>query len=114
MPPIDFEDMAKDAFDEIKSTLGIEATYIPKIGAPITLSGIFDDRAQEVDPDTEIPIDSNVYTFGVKDDDLPASAPEKGDTIIIKTIQYHVIRKLEDGVPGASTVLVLHRKSGAQ
>lgn len=107
-PPNDFESLAKFAFDKIKVTLGINVTYIPKIGAPIEIQGVFDDRAQQVDPDTEIVVSSNVFTFGIKLADLPAK-PQKGDKIVIKTITYIVIDSLEDGVPDASTVLVLHK-----
>lgn len=113
MPPTEFETLAKSAFDQIKTTLGIEATYTPKIGAPVTVSGPFDDRAQEVDPDTEIAVSSNVYTFGLKLDDL-AAPPVKGDKLTIKSIEYRVIDILEDGVPDASVVLVLHRTGAPQ
>ena len=113
MPPIDFEQLAKQAFDPIKNTLGIEATYFPKVGAPVDIRGVFDDRAQEVDVDGEIRVSSNVYTFGLKLDDLDF-APLKGDKLVIKDITYQVINALEDGVPDASTVLVLHRVTGAQ
>ena len=112
MPPVDFEQLAKDAFDEIKCTLGIDVIYSPKVGGRFNIRGVFDDRAQEVDPDTEISVSSNVYTLGIKLDDIPF-VPAKGDIAIIKNIQYKVIDSLEDGVPGASTVLVLHKVTGA-
>lgn len=111
MPPKDFEDHAKDAFDRIKNSVGTKAnevTYQPKIGSAVKLKGIFDDRAQEVNPDTEQPISSNVYTLGIKLDDLP-KAPLKGDKVTIKNTLYRVVDALEDGIPGVSTVLVLHR-----
>jgi hypothetical protein len=110
MPPIDFEDLAKSAFDEIKCTLGIAATYLPKAGGQYEIRGVFDDRAQEVDPDTEIPISSNIYTFGLKLADIPF-VPKKGDKLVIKNISYLVINSLEDGVPDASTVLVMHKEA---
>ncbi len=112
MPPRGFEDLAKGAFDVIKIALGTrkaEAMYRPKTGGSFPLQGVFDDRAQEVDPDTEQPIDSNIFTFGVKLDDITSGLPDKGDRIIIKNVLYKVIRALEDGVPGVSTVLVLHK-----
>lgn len=113
MPPIDFEQLAKKAFDEIKCTLGIDVIYLPKIGGELPIRGVFDDRAQEVDPDTEVRISSNVYTLGIKLADLP-NFPEKGDKVRIKKIDYRVIDSLEDGVPDASTVLLLHRVEGVQ
>lgn len=111
MPPIDFEALAKSAFDEIKCTLGIDALYYPKSGGEFSIRGVFDDRAQEVDPDTEIAISSNIYSLGIKLADIPF-APKKGDKVIIKKISYQVIDSLEDGVPDASTVLILHKVKG--
>jgi len=111
MSPNDFEDLAKGAFDIIKTSLGtkvLEATYKPKQGGAFKLRGVFDDRAQEIDPDTEQHVSSNVFTFGIKLDDIP-NLPVKGDKVVIKNQLYRVIEALEDGVPGVSTVLVLHR-----
>lgn len=110
MPPIEFDNLCKGAFDEIKRTLAVSFTYQPKSGIGVfeNIRGVFDDRAQEVDPDTEIAISSNVYTLGVKLDDLPL-APSKGDKVIINSVSYKIIDSLEDGVPGVSTVLMLHR-----
>lgn len=108
MPPVDFEFLAKGAFDQIKCGLGIEAVYKPKKGGSFKIRGIFDDRIQEVDPDTEIPVSSNVFSLGIKLDDLPL-VPEKGDEVIIKNFVYQVIDSQEDGVPGVSTFLILHK-----
>ena len=113
MPPINFEEIAKSAFDEVKCALGIEAIYFPKVGGPVTLRGVFDDRVQEVTPDSEVAISSNVYSLGLKLDDLPAP-PVKGDKVIIKNITYKVINSMEDGVDGVSTVLFLHRCKGVK
>lgn len=109
MPPIDFETLAKTAFDKIKVNLGIDVNYRPKSGGSFQIRGVFDDRAQEVDPDTEIAVSSNIFTLGVKLDDLPRK-PEKGDRATIKNVTYRVIDSLEDGVPDASTVLILHKE----
>ena len=108
MPPRDFEDLAKCAFDSIKNALGVDLTYQPKIGGVFAIKGVFDDRAQEVDPDTEQPVSSNIFTLGIKLDDIPRP-PVKGDKVVIKKQLYRVINALEDGVPDASVVLVLHR-----
>ena len=108
MPPQDFEDLAKGAFDSIKCGLGIDVSYRPKLGGVFSIRGVFDDRAQEVDPDTEQPVSSNIFTLGIKLDDIPR-APVKGDRVIIKKQVYKVINALEDGVPDASVVLVMHK-----
>ena len=108
MPPIDFEALAKTAFDKIKCGLGAEVLYRPKSGGAFTIRGVFDDSAQAVDPDTEQIVSSNLYTLGIKFDDLP-KRPEKGDQVKFKGQLYRVIDSLEDGVPNVSTVLVLHK-----
>ena len=113
MPPTDFETLAKTAFDKIKVTLGTktgEAIYEPKSGGTIPILGVFGDGGQVVDPDTEQVISSNALTFGIKLDDLPF-APARGDKLTIKGVSYKVVDALEDGVPGASAVLVLHKVS---
>lgn len=108
MPP-DFEATANKAFRAIKrSVLRTQIIYNPKAGGSFTFNGIFDDRAQEVDPDTEQPVSSNVFTLGIQLSDLP-QAPEKGDRVTIKTQTYRVVDFLKDGVPDVSTVLVLHK-----
>lgn len=110
MPPKGFEDLAQGAFKVIKKTMGTNklVLYKPKVGGSFPLKGIFDDRAQEVDPDTERTVSSNVFTLGIQLTDLP-SLPVKGDIVLIDTQDYRVIDALEDGVPGVSTVLILHR-----
>lgn len=108
MPPVDFENLACNAFNTIKCTLGIDVIYRPKSGGSFNIRGVFDDRAIEVDPDTEIVVSSNVFTLGIKLTDLP-NYPVKGDIVIIKNIKYRVIDSKEDGVPDVSTVLFLHK-----
>ena len=112
MPPFDFENASKKAFDSIKNTLGIELTYFPKVGAPVDIRGVFDDRSIDSDPDTEVRVSSNLYTLGIKFDDLNF-LPAKGDKALIKGIFYLVIDSQEDGVSGASTFLVLQREKAA-
>lgn len=111
MPPVDFEALAKAAFDEIKCGLGTEAEYLPKSGGQFSVRGVFDDRIQEVDPDTEIAVSSNIYSFGVKIDDLPAP-PQKGDKVLISGVAYRVIDSQEDGAQGVSTFLIMHKVEG--
>lgn len=103
-----FPKMAKAAFDQIKCGLGVDADYQPKAGGSHEIRGIFDDRVQEVDPDTEQPITSQVFTLGIELADLP-SLPVKGDAVFIDDVEFRVIEIREDGVPGVSVVLILHK-----
>jgi hypothetical protein len=108
MPPVDFANLAASAFDQIKCALSVEALYMPKTGGQTSIRGPFDDRAQEVDPDTDIVISSNIFTFGLKLSDL-SLPPEKGDKLRINEKNYVVIDVQEDGVEGVSVVLFLHK-----
>lgn len=108
MPPINFEDLAEKAFDAIQDTLSTDAIYKPKAGGQFKIRGPFDDRAQQVDPDTEQVISSNIFTFGLQLSDLK-SPPKKGDSLVVKNQTYKVIDSQEDGVPGVSVVLILHK-----
>ncbi len=108
MPPVDFESLCKKAFDEIKCGLGTEVRYQPKAGGIYSIRGVFDDRIQEVDPDTEQVISSNAFTLGIKLDDIPF-LPKKGDVVLVKDSRFKVIEVREDGVPDASVVLILHK-----
>ena len=108
MPPLDFDELAKTAFDKIKGGLGIPAVYLPKIGGRIPIRGVFDNRAIAIDPDTQQPISSNIITLGIQLGDIP-NKPAKGDKVEVKNEFYKLVNTLEDGVIGASVVLVLHR-----
>jgi len=106
-----FKTLAKGAFRAIRSALSNnpeDAIYLPKIGGSHPIRGPFDDRTQDVDPDTQQQISSNVFSFGFLLDDLPVT-PLEGDKIKIENVTYHVVDCIEDGVPGVSVVLILHK-----
>ena len=106
MPP--FENLAKGAFEAIKSALSTDVIYLPKIGGLFKIRGPFDDRAQAVDPDSEQVVSSNLFSLGIKLDDLPAP-PKVGDTAKIKNVNYKVVDVQEDGAPDVSVVVILHK-----
>lgn len=107
-----FQDLADCAFDSIKSALGQDAIYKTKNGASFSVRGVFSDNHVEVDPDTERLISSNVYAFGMKLKDIPIQnfKPQKGDRLVYNQETYRVIDSREDGVPGVSTELILHKE----
>lgn len=109
MAPRDFEILADDVIKHATCTLGRgEVRYQPKSGGEHKIRGVFDDRVSEVDPDTEVVVSSNVFTLGIRLADLPEK-PQKGDKVIISEQTYRVIDSQEDGAPGVSVVLFLHK-----
>ena len=106
----DFDKLASTAFDSIKNTLGVNAEYKPRSGGVFSIRGVFDNRGQEVDPDTEVVISSNVISFGVKLSDLPGK-PIKGDVVTVSQKNYRVVDVQDDGIEGVSAVLILHKAS---
>ncbi len=106
MAPIDFRDCAKDVLETAICTFGESVIYTPKVGARLTIRGIFDNEFEQVDADTETVVASNVFTLGILLSDLK-KPPEKGDRVIIRRIEYRVVDSQEDGVVGSE--LFLHR-----
>lgn len=104
--PRDFRDLACNILDACKACFGESVKYVPKVGAPFDIRGIFDNQFEQVDPDTEIVVASNQPTLGIKLADLPLP-PAKGDKVFVRDLEYRVIDSQEDGVAGA--VLFLHR-----
>lgn len=109
MAPVNFESLAKTAFTSVKNVLGTEVIYTPKTGGIFNIRGVFDDRGEEIDPDSERLISTNAFTLGIKFADLP-KLPVKGDRVQIQGVKYQVINILEDGALDASTVLHLHKE----
>ncbi len=109
MPPTDFEKLAEGVIKNATRVLGRgDVIYKPLSGGEYSIRGIFDDRAQQVDPETEEVVSSNVYTLGIALKDLPVP-PKKGDTVLIANEEYQVISSQEDGAPGVSTALFMHK-----
>lgn len=106
MAPIDFRDCACDVLETALCTFGEDVLYLPKSGGRQSIRGIFDNKFEQVDPDTEVVVASNVYTLGIKLADLKRP-PEKGDRVKIRNVFYRVIDSQEDGVVGSE--LFLHR-----
>lgn len=109
MPPVDFDKLADKVIFHATENLGRgEIVYKPKKGGEYIIRGVFDDRAEQVDPDTEQVISTNIFTLGIRLADLP-DAPAKGDRVGIGSDWFRVIDCREDGVPGVSAVLYMHK-----
>lgn len=108
--------MAKGAFRKmytdcvlptLNQCLGDEVCYFPRRGGTFTICGIFDERFEQVDPDTEELVASNIPTVGINLKDIPFP-PEQGDEVRVLGKTYLVTDSQEDGLGG--TRLFLHRK----
>jgi hypothetical protein len=108
MAPSDFAGLADKVISTATRSLGRVVIYKPKKGGEYSINAVFDDRALSVDPHTEQVVQSNIYTLGVRLADLP-DPPAKGDLVIIGALAYRVVDSNEDGVPGVSAVLGLHK-----
>ena len=86
--------MSDSAFGE-----SIEYTHTSK-KVTRKLNGIFDEIFEQVDPDTEVTVATNLLTVGVHLSDLQFP-PEKFDRIKIRGITYKVIDAQEDGQGGS-------------
>lgn len=106
MPPLDFRTLACNILDAAKSCFGEDVLYVPKVGTPLNIRGIFDNQFEQIDPDTEIVISSNQPTLGIKLNDLPLP-PAKGDKVFVRDIEYRIVDSQEDGVAGS--LLFLHK-----
>ena len=98
--PLGFDELADGAQEAIKCTFGETQTveYRPITGAPYDIVAVYNDRHQQIDPDTERLVSSNQPTLGVKLSDLTA-VPVKGDKVFItkRAKEYIVHDSQEDG-----------------
>jgi hypothetical protein len=99
-----FGDLADCILQASLDSFGEEVVYLPKTGGQETKCGIFDNRFEQVDPDTEMVVASNQVTLGVKLSDF-SNPIAKNDKFIIREITYRVIDVQEDGVAGARVFL---------
>lgn len=70
------------------------------------INGIFDELFEQVDPDTEVVVASNLITLGIRLKDLPF-APEKLDKVKLRGKTFFVVDSMEDGQGGSE--LQLHK-----
>lgn len=109
--------MALESFDKLVcgildcavDVFGFDVTYMPVAGGSFTIRAIFDNNFQQVDPDTETVIASNIPRLNLKLKDLKdvGVVPCKKDRVDVKGTLYQVVDSQEDG-QGASE-LWLHK-----
>ena len=79
----------------------------PCRGGTFEIMGVYDERFQQIDPDTEEVIASNVPVVGIRLADIPF-APEQGDKVKVDGRWYRVTDSQEDGLGHSN--LFLHRE----
>lgn len=87
-------------------TFGQEIDYRPKRGGSFTIMAVFDRAFEQIDPDTEEVVASNIPMIGIKLADLPFK-PDRLDEVRIEGERFEVTDSQEDGQGGAT--LALHR-----
>jgi len=109
MADSEFSSQVSDLLDCAAFAFGIDVTYMPVKGGSHAIKAIFDNQWEQVDPDTETVIASNLPRINVKLQDLKklGIVPCKKDRVDIKGVLYQVIDSQEDG-QGASE-LILHK-----
>lgn len=106
--PLGIDELFNDIHECCKETFGEEIIYSPKEGGEFSVTGIFNEIFEQIDPDTERIVASNEPTVGIKLSDLPF-VPAKGDKVQRPKTgdTFRVVDSREDG-EGMSQ-LFLHR-----
>lgn len=91
-----FDPLAGAIHSAVKDVFGEMVTYEPLSGGSFPIRGIFNARYTGVDPDTERLVSTNQPNLGIRAGDL-ASAPVKGDRVIVRGVWYRVNDAQEDG-----------------
>lgn len=102
-------DWKKVADRVIKTGIGAfgrSVTYYPQHHECVEIRAIFDQAYIAVNPDTGVPVDSQVPVLHVRLADLPFT-PGQGDRVGICGAMYRVISNQPDGQGAA--MLVLHK-----
>ena len=83
-------------------------TYKYRDGSSILIKGIFDKNYLSVDPDSGATISANTPVLGIVGSDL-SRAPQEGDGVIIRSVEYLVMEQQPDSE--GMIKLVLREKS---
>lgn len=86
------------------NVFGEDVLYQPIDGGDYRLKAVFDRNFQQVDPDTEVVIGSNIPALGVNLNEMK-DRPKQGDRVVIGDEIFRVSDSQEDGQGGASLIL---------
>lgn len=102
LPP--FKAMVDSLLSHNINVFGERVYYKPLKGGSYYLQAVFDRNFEQVDPDTQVVIASNVPILGVNLNNM-FGKPENGDEVKILDEFFRVVDSREDGQGGASLVL---------
>lgn len=100
-----FRNLSELALGAITKTLGEPVTYTPTAGSAASIKGVFNEKYEQVDPDTRATISTDQPNLLIRLSDL-AAAPAEGDQVVIRTKTYKVFDWKPDGEGGS--LLLLH------
>jgi len=105
----DFDTLTDDLIELCKSTFGENVRFEPKAGGSFEVRVIFDNRFEQVDPQTEVVVASNQPVVGVKLSDFEelVNRIEKRDVFVIREQTYEVVEVQEDTQGHAKVLLHL-------
>lgn len=105
-----FKDKVSNLLGTAINVFGESIEYRPKNGGSFEIEGVLDQGFEQVDPDTETVVSTNLLKLGIRLKDLPVT-PKQGDQVIsLEDGKKFAVKDVqEDGQGGAS--LILHRSA---
>ena len=99
-----FKELVGGLLDVAIPTFGESIDYRPKKGGSFTIDAVFDESFEQVDPNSEEIVASNVPVIGIKASNIPFP-PEQGDEVRIDQRRFKVTDSQEDGQGGISVFM---------
>jgi len=99
-----FKDLVGGLLDIAIPTFGEKVDYRPKRGGSFLIDAVFDEYFEQVDPNSEEIVASNVPMIGIKAANIPF-APDQGDEVRIGQRRFRVTDSQEDGQGGISVLM---------
>lgn len=103
-----FADLVTAADRAAQVALGGElVTYAPEVGAPVEVTGIFDEQYVLAKGSAEAGVETLGPAVFLRLEDLPEDPEDDEPTVTIRGVEYRVVERRPDGLGGI--VLALQR-----
>lgn len=79
---------------------GVAVIYQPAIGAPVSITGMFDDPYVSAQGDAHAGVEAVGPSVSLRLEDLPVDPEQDEPTLIIGGIVYRIVERQPDGVGG--------------